>query len=103
MYIVNIQTNHIASVVCTFMAAAVFVNIVKTFKLSGIYLMDDKGMFLYTIGSDEVRRLFVPLTLPLPLLLPLTLTFAEIPDPVSEDLDLDLDLDLYWDLDLDLD
>jgi hypothetical protein len=37
----NIQTKHITSVVCAFLAGAVPLNIVKTFALSGICLVAD--------------------------------------------------------------
>jgi hypothetical protein len=74
---VNIQTKHIASVVCAFLAAAVPVNVVKSFRLSGICLIADEGVLLCTIQPDRAKRLLVPL----PSLL------GEISDPTSDESD----------------
>jgi hypothetical protein len=73
----NIQTKHISSVVCAFLAAAVPLNIVKTFELSGISLVSDEGTLLCTVRPELAKRVLVPLPVPMP----------EIPNPGSENSD----------------
>jgi hypothetical protein len=52
----NIQTKHIASVVCAFLATAVPLNIVKTFVLSGICLVADAGILFCTMRPNRAKR-----------------------------------------------
>jgi hypothetical protein len=74
---VNIQSKHIAAVVCAFLAAAVPVNVVRTFGLSGICLVADAGVLFCTIRPDRAKRLLLPLPSPYP----------EISDISDEDFD----------------
>jgi hypothetical protein len=74
---VNIQSKHIASVVCAFLAAAVPTNVVETFEISGICLVADAGRLFCTIRPDRAKRLLLPLPSPCP----------EIPDISDEDFD----------------
>jgi hypothetical protein len=60
----TIQAKHIARVVCSFLAVAV--PIVKTFMLTGIYLVQDGDHVLCTVRPDQARRLLVPLESHLP-------------------------------------
>jgi hypothetical protein len=77
--VVNIQTKHIASVVCAFLAAAIPLNIVKAFALSGICLVADAGTLFCAIRLDRAKRLL--------LLLPST--FPDISDVTHDDRDED--------------
>jgi hypothetical protein len=63
---VNIQTKHIATVVCSFLAAAVPLNIVKTFENSGISLVADRDVIFCTIRPERAKRLLVPLASTMP-------------------------------------
>jgi hypothetical protein len=58
---VNIQTRHIASVVCAFLAAAVPWNVVKTFKISGICLVADNGVLRCSVRPGMAKQLNQPL------------------------------------------
>jgi hypothetical protein len=62
---VNIQTRHIASVVCAFLAASVPWNVVKTFKISGICLVADDGVLRCSVRPEMAERLNQPLPLAL--------------------------------------
>jgi hypothetical protein len=62
----NIQTKHIARVVCSFLTAAVPITVVKTFMLTGICLVQDGDHVLCTVRPDQVRLLLVPLESGLP-------------------------------------
>jgi hypothetical protein len=53
----NIQTKHIASTLCAFLAAAVPLNVAKTFKLSGICLVTDEDALRCTFPPDRAKRL----------------------------------------------
>jgi hypothetical protein len=57
---VNLQTKYIALVVCSFLAAAVPVNIVRTFAMSGICLVKDGDQILCTVRPDHAKRLLIP-------------------------------------------
>jgi hypothetical protein len=63
---VNIQTKYIATVVCVFLAAAVSLNIVKTFENSGISLVADRDVIFCTIRPEREKRLLVPLASTMP-------------------------------------
>jgi hypothetical protein len=76
---VNIQTKHVASVVCAFLAAAVPLNIAKTFALSRIFLVADAGTLFCTLRPDRAKRL----------LRPLPSAFPYISDVADDDLDED--------------
>jgi hypothetical protein len=58
---VNIQTKHVASVVCAFLAAAVPWNVVKTFKVSGICLVADDGVLRCSVTPEMAKGLNQPL------------------------------------------
>jgi hypothetical protein len=58
---VNVQTEHIAGVVCAFLAAAVPLTIVRTFEMSGICLVKDSAQLLCTIRPERAKRLLIPL------------------------------------------
>jgi hypothetical protein len=58
---VNIQTKHIARVVCSFLVAAVPVNIVRTFAMSGICLIKEGDQILCTVRPHQSKRLLIPL------------------------------------------
>jgi hypothetical protein len=59
------QTRHIANIVCAFLAAAVQLNIVKSFELSGICLVADDGTILCVVRPEMAKRLLSPLPAPL--------------------------------------
>jgi hypothetical protein len=63
---VNVQTKHIAGVVCAFLAATVPLMIVRTFEMSGICLIKDGAQLLCTIRPERAKRLLVPLPQILP-------------------------------------
>jgi hypothetical protein len=56
----NIQTQHVAQVVCAFMATAVPVNILKSFRNSGIDLIGDENYLLYRVIPGLARCLLNP-------------------------------------------
>jgi hypothetical protein len=58
---VKIQTKHIARIVYSLLAAAIPVNIVRTFAMSGIYLVKDGDRILCTVRPDQAKRLLIPL------------------------------------------
>jgi hypothetical protein len=63
----NIQTQHVVQVVCAFMAAAVPVNIIKSFRNSGINLIVDKNYLLCRVIPGLARYLLNPTCLqPIP-------------------------------------
>jgi hypothetical protein len=72
---VNVQTRHNAFVICSFLAAAVPVKVVKTFEISCIYFVNDAGTLLCTVQPDKAKRLLIQLPSPL----------AHIPDLESDD------------------
>jgi hypothetical protein len=51
----NIQTKHIASVVCAFLAADVPLNIVKTIEFPGICLVGNEENRLWTGRSEKAN------------------------------------------------
>jgi hypothetical protein len=55
---VDIQTKYIASVVCAFLVAAVPLNVVKTFALSGICAVADAGTPSAQYGPTEQSDCF---------------------------------------------
>jgi hypothetical protein len=57
----NIQTTHIARVVCSFLASVVPVTIVRAFMLTGICLVRDSYCVLCTIRPDQDSRRLIPL------------------------------------------
>jgi hypothetical protein len=57
----ELPNKHIARVVCSFLAAAVPITIVKTFILNGVSLLKDGDHVLCTVRLDQARRLLVPL------------------------------------------
>jgi hypothetical protein len=61
---VNIQTRHVASVVCAFLAAVPW-NVVKTFKISGICLVADDDVLRCSVRPEMAERLNQPLPLAL--------------------------------------
>jgi hypothetical protein len=63
---VNVQTKHIAGVICAFLAAAVPLTIIRTFKMSGMCLVKDGAQLLCTIHPERAKRLLVPLPQILP-------------------------------------
>jgi hypothetical protein len=75
---VNIQRRNIASIVCPRLAAAVPLNVVKTFKISGTCDVADEEALFCTIRPNDAERQLVPFPSP----------FAEIPDPRPGDCDL---------------
>jgi hypothetical protein len=79
----NVQTDHIAKVVCSFMAAATPVNIVKTFCRAGICLVLDDGIVRCRVCPDHARCLLVPITTNLP----------SIPDEDEDDMEAELYLE----------
>jgi hypothetical protein len=76
---VNIQTKHITSVVCAFIAAAVPLNIIKTFALSVVCLVADAGILFCTKRPDRAKLLF----------LSLPSAFPDISDVTDDDFDED--------------
>jgi hypothetical protein len=74
---VNIQTKHIASTVCAFLAAVVLLNIVKTFALSGICLVADARNSLLHNATRPNKAI------------PLPSAFPDISDVTDDDLDED--------------
>jgi hypothetical protein len=62
----NIQTKYIARVVCSFLAAAVPVTIVKTFMLAVICPVKDGNHVLCTVRPGHARGLLVTLESGLP-------------------------------------
>jgi hypothetical protein len=58
---VNIQTKRIVRVVCSFLAAAVPVNIVHTFSMSDICLVKDGDQIRCTVHPNQAKRLSIPL------------------------------------------
>jgi predicted sugar kinase len=75
---VNVQTDHIAKVVCAFMSAATPVNIVKTFERAGIGVAVDDGVLRCRVCPDMRRLLLMPM----------------IPAVIDDDND-DLEAELY--------
>jgi hypothetical protein len=57
---INIQSAHIAQVVCAFMSAATPLNVVKTFALSGICAIADEGILRCQLQMEKARRILVP-------------------------------------------
>jgi hypothetical protein len=62
---VNIQTRHIANIVCAFLAAAVPSNIVNRFELSGNCLVADEGTIFCVLRPKMAKRRLSPLPAPL--------------------------------------
>jgi hypothetical protein len=58
---VNIQTKHIVRTVCSFLAAAVPVNIVHISTMSGICLVKNSDQILCTVRPGQAKRLLIPL------------------------------------------
>jgi hypothetical protein len=56
----NIQTKHIAPMVCSFIAAGVPVNIERTFIMSGICLIKNEDRVLCAVRPDQARRFPIP-------------------------------------------
>jgi hypothetical protein len=61
----NIQIQHVAHIVCTFMAAAVPVNFIKSFRNSEIDLITDENYLLYRDIPSLARCLLNPTCLQL--------------------------------------
>jgi hypothetical protein len=57
---VNIQSAHIARVVCSFMSSANPLNIIHTFSLSGICLVSDDDVLRCQIRMEKAHRILVP-------------------------------------------
>jgi hypothetical protein len=74
---VNIQTKHITRVVHAFLAAAVPVNIVRRFMMSGSCLIKNGGQILCTVRPDQAKQLPIPLPL----------CFGGIADPDNDNSD----------------
>jgi hypothetical protein len=66
MEALNIQSDHIAQVVCAFMAAAIPINVVGSFKNAGIALLNDEGSLLCYVNPEAIRCLLHPLHPALP-------------------------------------
>jgi hypothetical protein len=79
----NVQTDHIAKVVCSFMAAATPVNIVKTFRRAGICLVLDDDIVRCRVCRDRAHYLLDPITASL----------LPIPDEDEDDMEADLYLE----------
>jgi hypothetical protein len=62
----NVQTDHFAKVVCSFVTAATPVNVVKTFRRAGICLILDDGVLRYWIHPHRAQCLLVPIVTALP-------------------------------------
>jgi hypothetical protein len=58
---VSIQTKQISRVVCSFLAAAVPVNSVRAFAMSGICLVKDDDKIVCPVRPDQAKRLLIPL------------------------------------------
>jgi hypothetical protein len=63
---VNVQSSHIAQVVCSFMSAATPLNILRTFSLSGICVMCDEGILRCQVRMEGARRILVQFGRPVP-------------------------------------
>jgi hypothetical protein len=50
---VNIQTKYITRMLCSFLAAAVSVNSVRRFLMTGIYLIKDDDQVLCMVRPDQ--------------------------------------------------
>jgi hypothetical protein len=84
METLNIQSKHIAQVVCGFFAAATPVNIVQSFRNAGIGLIVQDGRLLCKIDPSQARCLLKPL----PNLIP-------APEEMTEDAQEDLEMEIY--------
>jgi hypothetical protein len=82
METVNVQSKHIAQVVCAFLSAATPLNIVASFRNAGIGLVVDQDMVRCQVQPNSARCLLHPLEPP----------GVEIPD---EDAGADMEAELY--------
>jgi hypothetical protein len=57
MEALNIQTDHIAQVVCALMGAPIPINGISTFKNAGIALLSDEGSLLCDVNPEAIRCL----------------------------------------------
>jgi hypothetical protein len=76
----NVQSDHIAKVVCAFMAAATPGNIVKTFRRAGICVVLDDDVLRCRVCPDRAQCLIAPISAALP----------EVPDDDEDDMEADL-------------
>jgi hypothetical protein len=64
--VVNIQSSHFAQVVGSSLSAAVPLNIIKTFALSGICVIAGEGILRCQLKMEKVRWILVQFSLEIP-------------------------------------